>query len=90
MLKHKAFLPTHQNIKHYQTLFDVLADFIKQLGEVFDKSAAKMLRTSNTHSDWLEGIAIPITFNNYNSEALRVMILVLYEKKIKVVTYSWH
>ena len=35
-------------------------------------------------------LPFPITFNNYNSEALRIMIIVLYEKKIKVVTCSWY
>ena len=63
-----------------------LLRFIKRLRHAF----AKMLEIANTHSDWLEGIAIPITFNNYNYEAVRVMIIVLYEKKIKVVTCSWH
>ena len=67
-----------------------LLGFIKRLGQAFDNTAANMLGIANTHSDWLEGIAIPITFNNYNSEALRIMIIVLYEKSIKVVTCPWH
>ena len=65
-------------------------DFFQRLGEALDDPAAKMLELLTLTSDWLEGIAILLTFNNYNYKALRIMTIVLYEKNIKVVTCSWH
>ena len=37
----------------------------------------------------LKGAAIPLLIKNNNSEARKNMIVIIYEKKIKVVTCSW-